>query len=561
MKTLQRVSRARSSPVSRAGIDKMKRFASIATMRAPFFAAFVFAVSFSAVADDGFAGFRLPSSAKVRVGDLDWRLSQYASISNDILVVDVPDNAPSGMYGATAKLDLAPYEGRFLGATVMAESGPISTASRSTHGLKFMFHFAGGLSGIEFWPEARRPATPFARRSLEVSDTLSGGSRSPTGTLFLGLQGVSGRVVFDLSTLEIDVGDPYWPVTNQTLRCAYRAPLAEATIRRGDFMPRRGVMSPHRMTEDDFDTLAAWGATLLRFQMTNGPKPRPGEAPPAYLARYREWLGGRLDHLDRDVLPLTVGYGMEVVVDLHTPPGGSDENGFLMFREKALADAFVDCWRDVACRFLGRAGIYGYDLCNEPNQRAPAAFDYWTLQRLAAEAIREIDLETPIVVESNNMDSPLAFSYLCPLDLPNVIYQLHMYEPGDFTHQIPKAGRMFSPEMAVSYPAPGKDRAYLERTLAPVREFERRHGAKIYVGEFSASAWAPGADRYIRDCIALFEEYGWDWTYHAFREWEGWSVEHEAVKFGTTPDCFRPSADNPRRRALLNGLSGRIARP
>ena len=71
MKTLQRVSRARSSPVSRAGIDKMKRFASIATMRAPFFAAFVFAVSFSAVADDGFAGFRLPSSAKVRVGDFD----------------------------------------------------------------------------------------------------------------------------------------------------------------------------------------------------------------------------------------------------------------------------------------------------------------------------------------------------------------------------------------------------------------------------------------------------------------------------------------------------------
>ena len=33
-------------------------------------------------------------------------------------------------------------------------------------------------------------------------------------------------------------------------------------------------------------------------------------------------------------------------------------------------------------------------------------------------------------------------------------------------------------------------------------------------------------ERYLRDCIELFEENGWDWAYHAFREWNGWSVEH-----------------------------------
>jgi hypothetical protein len=26
----------------------------------------------------------------------------------------------------------------------------------------------------------------------------------------------------------------------------------------------------------------------------------------------------------------------------------------------------------------------------------------------------------------------------------------------------------------------------------------------------------------MRDAIELFEEAGWDWTYHAFREWQGW---------------------------------------
>ncbi len=65
-------------------------------------------------------------------------------------------------------------------------------------------------------------------------------------------------------------------------------------------------------------------------------------------------------------------------------------------------------------------------------------------------------------------------------------------------------------------------------------------------------AWASGAEEYLRDCIGIFEEYGWDWTYHAFREWPGWSVEHE----GTCHADLHPSADNPRMRALLKGLRG-----
>jgi hypothetical protein len=33
--------------------------------------------------------------------------------------------------------------------------------------------------------------------------------------------------------------------------------------------------------------------------------------------------------------------------------------------------------------------------------------------------------------------------------------------------------------------------------------------------------------RISSDCIELFEEFGWDWSYHAFREWSGWSVEDD----------------------------------
>ena len=56
----------------------------------------------------------------------------------------------------------------------------------------------------------------------------------------------------------------------------------------------------------------------------------------------------------------------------------------------------------------------------------------------------------------------------------------------------------------------------------------------------------------MKDAISVFEEYGWDWTYHAYGEFAGWSVEHSAER----PYEFRPEAATPRKAVLLMGLSG-----
>ena len=50
--------------------------------------------------------------------------------------------------------------------------------------------------------------------------------------------------------------------------------------------------------------------------------------------------------------------------------------------------------------------------------------------------------------------------------------------------------------------------------------------------------------------IALFEEYGWDWTHHAYREWDGWSVEDDS-----DPQDHQPVKQTTDRKAvLLSGL-------
>ena len=250
---------------------------------------------------------------------------------------------------------------------------------------------------------------------------------------------------------------------------------------------------------------------------------------------------------------MAVRHGMKVALDMHISPGGcepSEENK--MFHDAALGDHFVETWRRIARRFRGREGIYGYDLVNEPSQKREAlpGCDWWNLQRRAAEAVRAEDPLTPIIIESNLKDGPSTFADLIPLAISNVIYEVHIYAPTAFTHQ-----RIFDPsEPEVGWPNAEKswNADFLRNVMKPVREFQLKHGARIYVGEFSAVAWAPGAENYLRDCIAIFEEYGWDWTYHAFRESPVWDVEMEGSKH---PGMVPAATDTPRKRALLDGLA------
>ena len=100
--------------------------------------------------------------------------------------------------------------------------------------------------------------------------------------------------------------------------------------------------------------------------------------------------------------------------------------------------------------------------------------------------------------------------------------------------------------------------AQLEAALQPVIDFQRAHNVHIYIGEFSAIRWAPGdsACRYLRDVIEIFEEHGWDWSYHAFREWNGWSVEH-----GPDRNDAHPTAQPTDRQLLLREWFGKNQKP
>ena len=73
----------------------------------------------------------------------------------------------------------------------------------------------------------------------------------------------------------------------------------------------------------------------------------------------------------------------------------------------------------------------------------------------------------------------------------------------------------------------------------------------MFVGEFSAVVWAPGAAEYVQEYLKLFKEWKWDWTYHAYRENPLWRVQHA---YDEASGKIVPSEDNPRRHVLLDAL-------
>jgi hypothetical protein len=332
---------------------------------------------------------------------------------------------------------------------------------------------------------------------------------------------------------------------------------------------RGAMLSQFTVSEDDFRTLKEWGATVARYQMYPVGDQWKGKTgtPEGFAA----WLDWKLGVLTGEVLPLARKYGIPLVIDLHVPPGGRGGSGMKMLDDSVWADFFVECWRKIAAEVASFGGsgaespsvvgpVWAYDLVNEPTQFGdPKVCDYLEIQRRAAAAIREIDPRTPVVVSCNAAPggawcAPSSFASMEPLDIVNVFYQFHMYEPFEYTHQ--KVLPQFK-DSVCAYPdsARGWDATGLRRMVEPVRKFQELTGARIFVGELSAVAWAEGCDRWIADATALLNELGWDWCYHAFREWAGWSVEHDVVSGDDISSAtFAPSADNPRKRALLKGF-------
>jgi aryl-phospho-beta-D-glucosidase BglC (GH1 family) len=287
--------------------------------------------------------------------------------------------------------------------------------------------------------------------------------------------------------------------------------------------------------QKDAQDLKAWGANVIRLQFS--------PASFAYRMNKDIWEAWPelLNQLETKVR-IARDNGLKVVLDLHQPPFQNVKSfDYAEFWSRTdLEGPFCKLWTDVAKRFQPyKESIWGYDILNEPLDRTqlPGVTKEWRpLAIKIIEAIRKVDPDTWIVFEPGPGSLFSGFKDLEPLPDKHVIYSAHFYTPQDFTHQgvfnikvtdLAKAMEKIN----LNYPSDTKrwNRQALEKTLKDADEFQAKWKVPIYVGEFSVIRWAPkeAATNWLKDVIDMVESRGWSWSYHAFREFHGWSLEHD----------------------------------
>lgn len=340
-------------------------------------------------------------------------------------------------------------------------------------------------------------------------------------------------------------------------------------------------------TQTDFDNLAALGANYVNLS-------HPGlftERPPYVLDEEVQ------ENLDR-MIEMAQRADLFAVITFRTGPGRSD---FTFYRDGAgdwfdedllienvwtdqdAQDAWVEMWRYTAERYRDNPVVVGYDLMCEPNssgvafeiyepvdfyaEHADTTYDWNRFYPHVVAGIREVDKQTPILVEGNGWGGVHWLPYLKPVDDPRIVYTVHQYEPqSEYTHQEPPpAVNTYPGEFDLNWDGEPDlfDRAWLEGFLSPLADFQQQYAVPVAVNEFGVLRWVPNAADFMRDQMDIFEKTGinyaqWVWD----PDWKPWAENNSGwnFRYGEDPQNTTP-LENDLQAVILEFWARNTLRP
>lgn len=268
-------------------------------------------------------------------------------------------------------------------------------------------------------------------------------------------------------------------------------------------------------------------------------------------------------------LDLAEKRGIRVMVGMLSLPGArwvqlnGGKEDYRLWREEKFHGEAAAFWRDLAGRLKGHPAVAGYNILNEPHPEKMDGIDGAEDEKFGAwrektrgsaadldkfyatvvGAIREVDGETPILVEGYGYGSAAGLARLAPVKAAGVLYSLHFYEPWQYTASRANKGRYAYPtSMPDSWDAPGRvwTREDLGKRLGVAEAWAKKNGIpanRIVVGEFGVERTVPGAAEYLRDVIAEANSRGWHWAFYAFRE-DVWDAMDYELGTGPTPQGY-----------------------
>lgn len=295
-------------------------------------------------------------------------------------------------------------------------------------------------------------------------------------------------------------------------------------------------------------------------------------------------------------------HNVKIVITLLSLPGSrwkqnnSDQDDLRIWQDEKYQTQAALFWRELANLLKDHPAVVGYNILNEPHpERLDGISDFREIDfqkwhqsvegsladlnlfyQKIVRAIREVDSETPIILDTGLYATPWAISYLKPSSEPGVLYSFHMYEPYAYTtrkinhakYEYPGAvsSRLSdAEENLVEASSIYWDEQALKEFLEPVSLWQKKFqisSSQILVGEFGCDRTSKGVEKYFDHLIRVFDAHQWHWAFYSFREdgWDGMDYElgqgalswqyWDAFEQGASLDSFRH--DNPLFDVLKN---------
>jgi hypothetical protein len=279
-------------------------------------------------------------------------------------------------------------------------------------------------------------------------------------------------------------------------------------------------------TQADFDDLAAAGANYVQISHAG----TFAETPPYALDPAAE------ANLDR-VIGMAAAANLYAVIAFRSGPGRnenaiSNRDGTLLetiWTDTAARDAWVAMLKHTAERYGSNPTVVGYSIMVEPNSYARHGFidppefyllyggtieDVNGLYALATAAIREVDAETPVLLEPEGFGNITWLPFLQDVAGGRIVYTAHDYTPFDYTHEQAQNG-----DYPGTYDVNGTqqlvDKPFLTTYLGALQTFADTRGVPVAVTEFGVHFTAQNAATYLTDRIAIQDTLGswavWVW--------------------------------------------------
>ncbi|MFA6142078.1 MAG: glycoside hydrolase family 5 protein [Candidatus Omnitrophota bacterium] len=263
--------------------------------------------------------------------------------------------------------------------------------------------------------------------------------------------------------------------------------------------------------EEDIGIIKAWGANCIRVPFNY----RVVEFEDRPFSLNEEGL----KYLDR-IVKWCERHSIYCILDMHAAPGAQNTDWHAdstnskseFFAYELNQDRFYRLWHFLADRYKDVSAVAGYDVLNEPLLANEHEFVLKGIYDNVTREIRDSDKKHIIFLEGNFWGQRIGFLGK-PTD-HNTAYSIHAYPPPDY---------VFNWETDLKYPGKVYNLMWNRNKLAflarQYESFVNKVKVPLYIGEFGVN-WRGGSfgeAKWVKDCVDIFEEYGFHWTYWTYK--------------------------------------------